>query len=314
PPDLKHRTEYRAESTNGYTTTRDLTKKLLSVRKQQKADRLIAGLSKPGKCGITLATSRQQPTYSFAIHRPTHNKTRAHIQPAISRCGGYPKTFKAYQLDIHTLTPDELNVFMKWNRTKSLKEMDPQYFMAFGYKTAPSKIDATISSLQRKIEHSAIEVPVSQPHILNSIGLRKAPNPLDVKKRTVGLTPAQNQFAQTQAILAKGRDGLIARINQRDADYFLDSETGQKALKTTSRGRPDLNIVHEDGVSIKTEFDRPPASRAPYHAQQQLDANPDAVIWLLTLDKLDESSELWKVIKANRDGVDNYVASLREGI
>ena len=191
--------------------------------------------------------------------------------------------------------------------------MDPQYFMAFGYKTAPSKIDATISSLQRKIEHSAIEVPVSQPHILNSIGLRKAPNPLDVKKRTVGLTPAQNQFAQTQAILAKGRDGLIARINQRDADYFLDSETGQKALKTTSRGRPDLNIVHEDGVSIKTEFDRPPASRAPYHAQQQLDANPDAVIWLLTLDKLDESSELWKVIKANRDGVDNYVASLREG-
>ncbi|WP_284630620.1 hypothetical protein [Corynebacterium accolens] len=129
---------------------------------------------------------------------------------------------------------------MKWNRTKSLKEMDPQYFMAFGYKTAPSKIDATISSLQRKIEHSAIEVPVSQPHILNSIGLRKAPNPLDVKKRTVGLTPAQNQFAQTQAILAKGRDGLIARINQRDADYFLDSETGQKALKTTSRGRPGV--------------------------------------------------------------------------
>ncbi|VZH84441.1 hypothetical protein [Corynebacterium rouxii] len=60
--------------------------------------------------------------------------------------------------------------------------------------------------------------------------------------------------------------------------------------------------------------DRPPASRALYHAQQQLDANPDAVIWLLTLDKLEESSELWKVIKANRDGVDNYVASLRKGI
>lgn len=53
-------------------------KKLLSVRKQQKADRLIAGLSKPGKCGIALAASRQQPTYSFAIHRPTHNKTKAH--------------------------------------------------------------------------------------------------------------------------------------------------------------------------------------------------------------------------------------------
>ena len=88
----------------------------------------------------------------------------------------------------------------------------------------------------------------------------------------------------------------------------------RETLKTTSRGRPDLNIPREDGVSIKTEFDRPPASRAPHYAQQQLDANPDAVIWLLTLDKLDESSELWKVIKANRDGVDNYVASLREGI
>lgn len=67
-------------------------------------------------------------------------------------------------------------------------------------------------------------------------------------------------------------------------------------------------------MSIKTEFDRPPASRAPHHAQQQLDANPDAVIWLLRLDIIGESSEMGKVIKANRDGVDNYVASLREGI
>lgn len=289
-------------------------KKLLSVRKQQKADRLIAGLSKPGKCGITLAASRQQPTYSFAIHRPTHNKAKAHIQPAISRCGKYPKKFKAYQLDIHTLTPDELNVFMKWDRKTPLSKVNPRIFTDFGYKTPPTKVKQAIGTLQTKIEHSAIEVPVSQSHILNSIGLRKAPDPLDIKKRTVGLTPAQNQFAQTQAILAKERDGLIARINQRDADYFLDPETGQKALKTTSRGRPDLNILDENGVSIKTEFDRPPASRAPHHAQQQLDANPDADIWLLTLDNLDESSELWKVIKANRDGVDDYVASLREGI
>jgi hypothetical protein len=44
-------------------------------------------------------------------------------------------------------------------------------------------------------------------------------------------------------------------------------------------------------VPIETEFDRPPASRAPHHAQQQLDANPDAVVWLLTLDKLEEGPD-----------------------
>lgn len=44
-------------------------------------------------------------------------------------------------------------------------------------------------------------------------------------------------------------------------------------------------------MPIETEFDRPPASRAPHHAQQQLDANPDAVVWLLTLDKLEEGPD-----------------------
>lgn len=289
-------------------------KKLLVARKEEKANNLIAALDKPGACAITPARAHQTPTYSFAIHRSPKNQTRARVQPVISRCGGYPRTFTVHQLDIQTLTPDELNVFMKWDRKTPLNKVNLGVFTDFGYNTPLNKVKQAIGTLQTKIEHSAIEVPVSQSHILNSTGLRKAPDPLDIKKRTVGLTPAQNQFAQTQAILAKERDGLMARINQRDADYFLDLETGQKTLKTTSRGRPDLNILHEDGVSIKTEFDRPPASRALHHAQQQLDANPDAVIWLLTLDKLEESSELWKVIKANRDGVDNYVASLREGI
>ena len=34
------------------------------------------------------------------------------------------KTFKAYQLNIHTLTPDELNVFMKWDRKTPLSKVD----------------------------------------------------------------------------------------------------------------------------------------------------------------------------------------------
>ncbi|QRJ58667.1 hypothetical protein GWO64_004710 [Corynebacterium macginleyi] len=95
---------------------------------------------------------------------------------------------------------------------------------------------------------------------------------------------------------------------------MFDPSAGKAELSVTSRGRPDLNFVYKNGKTNKTEFDRPPVSRALRHAQQQLDANPDADIWLLTLDNIDESSELGKVIKANRDGVDNYVASLREGI
>ena len=281
-------------------------KKLLSVRKQQKADRLIAGLSKPGKCGITLATSRQQPTYSFAIHRPTHNKTKAHIQPAISRCGGYPRTFTVHQLDIHTLTPDELNVFMKWDRTTPLSDIKASEIMAFGYKTKETQVIAAISSLQDKVANSVIQVPVTQPHILNKIGLRNAPKPLDLHKRTVGKTSAQNQFAQMQALFAQKRGASAARLNQRDVDFVYDEKLDKKVLKTLSRGRPDVNIVDSSGRSIKTEFDRPPAPRAFHHARQLLDANPNADVWLLTLDDIDESDDLMKVITANRNAVDSY--------
>ena len=281
-------------------------KKLLSVRKQQKADRLIAGLSKPGKCGITLATARQQPTYSFAIHRPTHNKTKAHIQPAISRCGGYPRTFTVHQLDIHTLTPDELNVFMKWDRTTPLSDIKASEIMAFGYKTKETQVIAAISSLQDKVANSVIQVPVTQPHILNKIGLRNAPKPLDLHKRTVGKTSAQNQFAQMQALFAQKRGASAARLNQRDVDFVYDEKLDKKVLKTLSRGRPDVNIVDSSGRSIKTEFDRPPAPRAFHHARQLLDANPNADVWLLTLDDIDESDDLMKVITANRNAVDSY--------
>ena len=278
-------------------------KKLLSVRKQQKADRLIAGLSKPGKCGIALAASRQQPTYSFAIHRPTHNKTKAHIQPAISRCGGYPRTFTVHQLDIHTLTPDELNVFMKWDRTTPLSDIKASEIMAFGYKTKETQVIAAISSLQDKVANSVIQVPVTQPHILNKIGLRNAPKPLDLHKRTVGKTSAQNQFAQMQALFAQKRGASAARLNQRDVDFVYDEKLDKKVLKTLSRGRPDVNIVDSSGRSIKTEFDRPPAPRAFHHARQLLDANPNADVWLLTLDDIDESDDLMKVITANRNAV-----------
>ena len=281
-------------------------KKLLSVRKQQKADRLIAGLSKPGKCGIALAASRQQPTYSFAIHRPTHNKTKAHIQPAISRCGGYPRTFTVHQLDIHTLTPDELNVFMKWDRTTPLSDIKASEIMAFGYKTKETQVIAAISSLQDKVANPVIQVPVTQPHILNKIGLRNAPKPLDLHKRTVGKTSAQNQFAQMQALFAQKRGASAARLNQRDVDFVYDEKLDKKVLKTLSRGRPDVNIVDSSGRSIKTEFDRPPAPRAFHHARQLLDANPNADVWLLTLDDIDESDDLMKVITANRNAVDSY--------
>ncbi|MEJ4107178.1 hypothetical protein [Corynebacterium accolens] len=203
---------------------------------------------------------------------------------------------------------------MKWDRRTPLNEVDPKIFTDFGYKTPPSKLKQTVGTLQAKIEYSTIEVPVNKPHILNKIGIVTPPRSLDIRNRKVGLTPSQNQFAQVQAMLAEKKAEVTVRLNQRDVDYVLNPSTGKTELSVTSRGRPDLNFIYKNGRSIKTEFDRPPASRVLRHAQQQLDANPDADIWLLTLDNIDESSELGKVIKANRDGVDNYVASLREGI
>ncbi|MHC9552778.1 hypothetical protein ACQQ63_05330 [Corynebacterium diphtheriae] len=80
----------------------------------------------------------------------------------------------------------------------------------------------------------------------------------------------------------------------------------KKILQTTSRGRPDVNIVDSSGRSVKTEFDRPPAPRTFHHARQLLDANPNADVWLLTLDDTDESNDLMKVITANRNAVDSY--------
>lgn len=281
-------------------------KKLLSARKQEKANSLFAALDKPGACVISPARSNVTPTYSFAVHRVSDNQSRARIQPAVSRCGDYPKTFTVYQLDIHSLTPDELNVFMKWDRKTPLKEMKFSDIMGIGYKTEDKQFEAAIDTLQNKIEASVIQVPVNQPHILNNIPLWRAPKALDLRKRKVGRTPAQDQFAQVQAITAKKRKAQEVRVNQRDAEFFTNPETGKRELKTTSRGRPDVNIIDKDGNSIKTEFDRPPASRALHHARQQLDANPGADVWLLTLDDIDESDDLMKVIVANRKDIENY--------
>ncbi|MGX1739811.1 hypothetical protein [Corynebacterium flavescens] len=285
-------------------------KKLLAVRREEKANGLIASLDKPGTCGISLARAHQTTTYSFAVHRPSPNQARARIQPAVSRCGGYPATFEVYQLNIHTLTADELNVFMKWDRKSSLSEMKAADITSFGYETNEKNVAAAIVSLQDKIAKSVVQVPVTQPHILNSIQAKMAPKALNFRKRNVGQTAAQNQFAQMQAVLAAKKGALAVRLNQRDADFVFDSELGKEVLKTTSRGRPDVNIIDSFGRSIKTEFDRPPASRALHHARQQLDANPDADVWLLTLDDIDESDELMKVIKANREAVDNYTPEL----
>lgn len=287
-------------------------KKLLTARREEKASNLIAGLDKPGTCRIALAATSRTPRYSFAVYGPTQHQNRVRIQPAVSRCSGYPKTFKAHQLDLQSLTPDELNVFMKWDRITPLSELKPTDIPSFGFETTSERVASAISSLEKTIKNSVIEVPVTEPHILNGINLRNAPKALDITKRTVGKTSAQNQFAQVQAMLARERDAKVVRLNQRDTGFFPDPKSGEEVLKTTSRGRPDVNIIDASGRSIKTEFDRPPASRALHHAQQQLDANPNADVWLLTLDNIDENHELMQVITANRNKIDDYVASLRE--
>ncbi|MEK0022899.1 hypothetical protein WMP96_10200 [Corynebacterium sp. KPL4035] len=197
-------------------------------------------------------------------------------------------------------------MFMKWDRTTPLSDIKASEIMAFGYKTKETQVIAAISSLQDKVANSVIQVPVTQPHILNKIGLRNAPKPLDLHKRTVGKTSAQNQFAQMQVLFAQKRGASAARLNQRDVDFVYDEKLDKKVLKTLSRGRPDVNIVDSSGRSIKTEFDRPPAPRAFHHARQLLDANPNADVWLLTLDDIDESDDLMKVITANRKAVDSY--------
>lgn len=82
-------------------------------------------------------------------------------------------------------------------------------------------------------------------------------------------------------------------------------------MQVTSRGRPDLNDVRPGQKSIKTELESPGSPRGLGHVEQQLDADPEAEVWLLTLGPLDPNNhreaKLLEVIEENRDDIENYV-------
>ena len=82
-------------------------------------------------------------------------------------------------------------------------------------------------------------------------------------------------------------------------------------MQVTSRGRPDLNDVRTGQKSIKTELESPGSPRGLGHVEQQLDADPEAEVWLLTLGPLDPNNhreaKLLEVIEENRDDIESYV-------
>lgn len=285
-------------------------KKLISAKKQHKADRLAAGLKKPGGCVASHASNHQVPAYSFAVHQKEAGGGEVQFQPAVSWCKTHPGPFHYYDLNVTSFDEHELNVYMKWDKRSELSSIKPGDVNAFGYQSNEDQIAAAIKSLGEKIESSKSTIKLSSPDRRNDIELRPAPKALDLRQRKVGRTDAQNKFAQTLAILAEKR-GSTPRIDQRDASYILDPATGKAELQVTSRGRPDLNDVRPGQKSIKTELESPGSPRGIGHVEQQLDADPEAEVWLLTLGPLDPNnhreSKLLKVIEQNRRDVENYV-------
>lgn len=124
---------------------------------------------------------------------------------------------------------------------------------------------------------------------------------------------ALSQESPTVVLLASFAEkrGSTPSIDQRDTSYIWDPATGKVELQVTSHGQPDLNDVRQGAESIKTELESPGSPRGLGYVEQQLDADLEAEVWLLTLGPLDPNnhreSKLLKVIEQNRRDVENHV-------
>ena len=98
---------------------------------------------------------------------------------------------------------------------------------------------------------------------------------------------------------AAEKNNLISRLNQRDVNANANGD-----IIEASRGRSDIMVSTKDGsVNVKMEYDTSASNRALGHVHQQLDANPEARVFLVDLTGNDLPAELRDVIKENLDGL-----------
>lgn len=287
-------------------------KRVMGAKSAARAQRVEHSLTATAACVV--AGSHMAPTFRTARYEKTSVRGPVFV-PAASRCEGYPRVFTALRLDLNTLTPDEMNVYMRWNKKKPLAELtsnDLAQRELRGYPL-PLEIDPVIDSLKRKVRTE--EIRVDGPHRLNDSaakGLKEtsSPDPLPLDTRNVSRDEMQNKLAQADALISKRVHGAEVRLNQRDT-YFrqVDDGMGKMVFEevTTSRGRPDLNLWFTKegrGISTKIEYDLPSSPRGIGHAMAAFDANPEAQVLLLTAGGPGTlSGDVRKVIEANLEAV-----------
>ncbi len=294
----------------------DIRNSMRTSRTAKKSERVVAIEMATSRClaGARTASwstgNSSSPKFNYA-HRASTTTLQSHEAPVYRLAAGkscplrpQPFTGNYTSVPVHSFTPDELNVFMKWDKVTPIKNPGA-IATGRGGRALPqgSDLNRVIDSLEQKMKRQTLDVRYS--NLLNDVRPNKildntmgATTSKTGKNRRVGQDEYQNLMAQYEKRAADKSD-YISRLNQRDANVNTNGD-----LIEASRGRPDITISTRNGeVNVKMEYDTSSSNRALGHAHQQLDANPDARVFLVDLTGKDLPSELQEVIKANLDGL-----------
>lgn len=291
---------------------RDSMRSSFVTTKVRRSDRITAGMT---RClGGNVAASYQVPEHSgvvgrVAVHQvvigpegQSPGATGTFIAAKACVLRSEPIIAKYYYVRIDDLTPDELNVFIRWNKLDELTPNSVKKWSDFEGYPLPSttELPKVIEQLQKKID--VREIKITHKHQLNDVPAEaKAPKVLPALKksgspRTVGQDDIHNMMAQTELLSAA--PGLDARINQ--ADTIVDRLRG---IFKGSRGRPDVSITDTEGQKLaRIEYDTKFSRRGPGHAHQILDTNPKANAYLVDVTGKDLPKELRAVVEQNYEG------------
>ncbi|RRQ13040.1 ALF repeat-containing protein [Corynebacterium bovis] len=211
-----------------------------------------------------------------------------------------PKRASYYRVNINELTPDELNVFQRWDKTRELSEAAIDRFPE-GHKL-PDDIGGIVESLKAKITKHDIEIKA--PHRLNQ-GIDPASPTRDLgllnaaeQERKIAQDRYQNVMAAAEIRFARSNGAAFARLNQRDISMVRKLANQVYERVARSRGRPDVATASEKGdVNVKIEFDTKSSNRGIGHAEQLLDADPNAKVFLVELTSGKDGSLLSKELR-----------------
>lgn len=278
----------------------------LNARKTQRTRNIDDAITGAG-CTMSAANYRSRDTdsvFTFASYRVETSPGEVNFHSAAAKCDPprlrpFVESYRA--ININELTPDELNVYMRWNKSQPLSSESLTPFD--GGRALPAEnLDEVVASLQSKIDTRTITI--SNPHPLNSdVADLKVPVNLGVtsKKgnpRKVAQDQYQNKLSQAQMQLSAKLESAQGRLNQRDTSF--SRSTDNEIVETVvSRGRPDNNLYfQEHDATVKIEYDTHSSQRDIGHAWQQLDANPDAQVILVELTSGRDGTGLNEALRA----------------